>query len=74
MWGGGAAKMETKAIPPPQEAELSPKSADSGGVTRSHHGGLVPEGANRPPKDANRPPKDANRPPSGRQVDAKEVT
>ncbi len=34
--------------PPPQDAELSPKLADSGGVTGSHHVAEVPEDANRP--------------------------
>jgi hypothetical protein len=60
----GAAKMATQAIPPPpQEAELSPKSADSGGVTSSPHVTEVPQYANRTPSK-----------PTGRYVDAKEVT
>jgi hypothetical protein len=62
VWGGGA-KMATQAIPPPQDGELTPKSADSGGVTSPHYVGEVSEDANRAPRCA-----------KGCQVDAKEVT
>jgi hypothetical protein len=44
VWGGGAAKLSPKSSPP-QEAEFSPKSGDSGGVTSSHHVAEVPEDA-----------------------------
>jgi hypothetical protein len=35
VWGGGAAKMATQAIPPPKDAEFPPKI---GGVTSSPRG------------------------------------
>jgi hypothetical protein len=41
----GGSKMATQATPPPppQEAELSPKSAEFGGLTSFHHVAEVPE-------------------------------
>ncbi len=49
---------EQEPFPLLQDAELVPKSADSGGVTSSPHVAGVPEVARWTIEGANRPPKD----------------
>jgi hypothetical protein len=53
MWGGGSKMVTKQSPPPPQEAQLSPKSGDSCGITSPHH--EVPEDTNRAQEGTNRP-------------------
>ncbi len=64
MWGGGQQDGYPSHSPPPQEAELSPNSAEFGRLTSSHYLAVVPENANRPPSVRQGKWEDANGPPS----------